>query len=68
MRFVEHVAIVTGAASGIGRAISELLAQQGARVLAVDIDEARLMALAERGVSTKGAISTMVGGPRTRLA
>jgi 3-oxoacyl-[acyl-carrier protein] reductase len=31
-----RAAIVTGAASGIGRASAELLAQEGARVLAVD--------------------------------
>lgn len=35
-----RVAVVTGAASGIGRATTELLAAEGARVLAVDIDPA----------------------------
>ena len=34
-------AIVTGAASGIGRATAELLASEGARVLLADIDAAR---------------------------
>lgn len=33
------VAIVTGAASGIGRAVTELFAARGARVVAVDVDE-----------------------------
>jgi NAD(P)-dependent dehydrogenase (short-subunit alcohol dehydrogenase family) len=37
-----RVAIVTGAASGIGRAATECLVSQGAEVLAVDIDEAKL--------------------------
>jgi NAD(P)-dependent dehydrogenase (short-subunit alcohol dehydrogenase family) len=36
------VAIVTGAASGIGRAITELLVARGARVVAEDIDPAVL--------------------------
>jgi NADP-dependent 3-hydroxy acid dehydrogenase YdfG len=35
------VALVTGGASGIGEAIAELLAQQGATVVATDIDELR---------------------------
>jgi NAD(P)-dependent dehydrogenase (short-subunit alcohol dehydrogenase family) len=36
-RLVGKVAIVTGAASGIGRAASELFAAEGARVVAVDL-------------------------------
>ncbi|MDQ2952722.1 MAG: 3-hydroxybutyrate dehydrogenase [Chloroflexota bacterium] len=39
-------ALVTGAASGIGRAIAEDLAGRGARVLLADIDEAQLRAVA----------------------
>jgi NAD(P)-dependent dehydrogenase (short-subunit alcohol dehydrogenase family) len=35
------VAIVTGGASGIGRACAEVLAREGAKVLVTDIDEAR---------------------------
>jgi NAD(P)-dependent dehydrogenase (short-subunit alcohol dehydrogenase family) len=35
-------AIVTGAASGIGRASAELFAQEGARVLAVDVPSSKL--------------------------
>lgn len=36
------IAIVTGAASGIGRATAVLLAQEGAKVMATDLDEAGL--------------------------
>jgi NAD(P)-dependent dehydrogenase (short-subunit alcohol dehydrogenase family) len=39
MRVQDKVAIVTGGGSGIGRATALLLAREGARVLAVDIDE-----------------------------
>ena len=41
-----RVAIVTGAASGIGRATARLLAEAGAAVLAVDIDAGGLSSLA----------------------
>lgn len=39
-------ALVTGAASGIGRAIALRLAQEGAKLFLVDIDEARLQEVA----------------------
>ncbi|WP_076860004.1 SDR family NAD(P)-dependent oxidoreductase [Bradyrhizobium mercantei] len=42
------VALVTGGASGIGAAIVELLAQEGATVIATDIDELRGPELAAR--------------------
>jgi meso-butanediol dehydrogenase/(S,S)-butanediol dehydrogenase/diacetyl reductase len=41
-RFENKVALITGAGSGMGRAITIRLAQEGAAVLAVDIDEDRL--------------------------
>lgn len=55
MRLEGKRAIVTGAASGIGQATAQLFAQEGARVLAVDLDEARVAA-AHAGIT---AITTM---------
>jgi NAD(P)-dependent dehydrogenase (short-subunit alcohol dehydrogenase family) len=40
MRLKDKIAIVTGAGNGIGRAIAETFADEGAAVLIVDIDEA----------------------------
>ncbi|HEX4428902.1 MAG TPA: SDR family NAD(P)-dependent oxidoreductase, partial [Frankiaceae bacterium] len=41
-RFVGKVALVTGAGSGMGRAISLRLEAEGASVFAVDISKGRL--------------------------
>jgi len=45
-RFSDRTAVVTGAGSGIGRATAVRLAHEGARVIASDISEQRLHALA----------------------
>src|SRR5262245_47384360 len=42
-----RVALITGAAKGIGAAIADLLAQQGMHVLIGDIDEAQARVKAE---------------------
>lgn len=39
LRLKDRVVLVTGAASGIGKAIALLFAEEGARVIAADIDE-----------------------------
>lgn len=43
MRLKDKVAIVTGAARGIGRATAERFIEEGAKILICDIDEAQLM-------------------------
>ena len=48
MRFAGKIAVVTGAASGIGKAAVLKLAAEGAHVFAADIDEAGGKALAEQ--------------------
>lgn len=41
-RYADKVALVTGAAGGLGKAITLRLASEGARVVATDLDSARL--------------------------
>lgn len=52
------IALVTGAASGIGRAALELFVTEGATVIAVDLDADRLEELsAERVATVRGSVS-----------
>ena len=52
--FQDRVAVVTGAASGIGLALAERFAADGAKVVMADIEESALAAAAE-GLRRKGA-------------
>ncbi len=54
-RFDDKVALVTGAASGIGREVVLRLAREGARVACVDLNAERLAAtLADAGLGERG--------------
>jgi len=57
-RFDGKVALLTGAASGIGRECACLFAAEGASVYAADIDEKGLAETADRVVQAGGKIST----------
>ena len=54
------VALVTGAATGIGRACAEALAEAGARVIVTDIDEAGVQETASRIEATGGKARALV--------
>ncbi len=54
-----RTALVTGAGGGLGRAITKGLLDAGAKVMAADIDEKALAALAEANKSSSNALSTL---------
>jgi len=53
--FGGRVAVITGGASGVGRAIGARLAREGARVVLADIDQARLDATAAELAEASGS-------------
>ncbi len=65
-RYDGKVAVVTGAADGIGRAIARRFLAEGARVLAVDVDEAGLTWVEE--VDSAAALVGSVADPEVAAA
>jgi NAD(P)-dependent dehydrogenase (short-subunit alcohol dehydrogenase family) len=64
MEFSGKVALVTGAAAGIGAAVAELLAERGASLTLVDRDAALLEKLSDRLRAENKDVETVVGDLR----
>ena len=60
MKLKDRVAVVTGAAKGIGKAIGFALMREGARVAFVDLDEAGLAAM-RRDITARGDSGITLG-------
>ncbi len=61
MNFNNKVVVVTGAGSGIGKATAQRFAAEGARVVAGDIDPARLEALTAEVSAAGGSVIGVAG-------
>ncbi len=60
MRFDGKILLVTGAGSGIGRAMATGFAARGGRVAAADVNAANLATLAEEIAASGGVVQTIV--------
>jgi NAD(P)-dependent dehydrogenase (short-subunit alcohol dehydrogenase family) len=59
VRLKNKVAVVTGAGAGIGQAVAEVFGEEGAKVVAVDIDAAAVQQTASAIHSKGGAVLTV---------
>src|SRR5690606_36284084 len=55
MKLTDKVAVITGAARGIGREIALRFASEGARVVITDLDEPAALAVADEIIKAGGA-------------
>lgn len=67
MRLAGKIAIVTGAAGGMGEASALLFAREGAQVAAVDLDEAKVQLVVDR-IRAEGGTAIAIGADITRIA
>ena len=56
MRFEGKTAVITAAGAGIGRATADILVEEGAKVVAVEIDQARIDKMTRELVGKAGSI------------
>lgn len=67
MRLANKIAIITGAAGGMGEAAALLFAREGAKVAAVDLDEAKVQPVVE-AIRAAGGTAIAIGADITRTA
>lgn len=67
MRFEGRTAVVTGAASGLGRAVALRLSSEGARVFGIDLNEAGLAETRDLVAAAGGTMSIGVGDISDRM-
>src|SRR5260370_42044333 len=65
-RFAGQVALVTGAARGIGRAVAARLVAEGARVFAVDLETGAVQRAAAELSAAGGTVEAIAGDVASR--